>query len=48
MGLSTGSRTNDLGEGCDIALMAAFKALKRGGMSDVGEKNVHGGRCAIL
>lgn len=48
MGLSTGNLTNDVGEGFDLALMAAFKALKRGGMSGVGEENVHGGRCAIL
>ncbi|KOS37973.1 hypothetical protein ACN38_g11225 [Penicillium nordicum] len=47
MGLSTGNLTNDLGEGFDLALMAAFKVLKRGGMSGVGEENVHGG-CVIL
>lgn len=48
MGLSTGSLTNHLGEGGDIVLIAAFKASKRGAMSNVGEKNVHGERGALL
>lgn len=48
MCFSIGSLTNDLGEGCDIVLKAAFKELKRGAMSSVVEENIHSRRSVIL